>query len=177
VLAAVVLGACSEGGGDGADDGPPTTGERVDATLPPADDVAAGEGVLVLDGRAYALDVRACTLTPTVDPTTQVSTELAIDADDGLGTAVSLTRSVAPGDVPTVSDRATVVSDGVVTEANRAEVAGRFIDLLAEGALTPLISVDGDVVSVDGVFGPPGARPGDASAVEGSLVLRCPPAD
>jgi hypothetical protein len=176
LLAAALLGACSDDGEEGAEDGPPTTAERVDATLPPAHDVAAGEGVLVLDGRASALDVRACALTPTVDPTTQVSTDLAIDADDGLGVAVSLTRSTAPGDVPTVSDRVTVVADGVVTEANRAEVGGRFIDLLAEGALTPLITIDGEVVSAEGVFGPPGARPGDASAVEGSLLLRCPPA-
>jgi hypothetical protein len=83
---------------------------------------------------------------------------------------------VAPGDVPTVSDRVTIVVDGVVTEANRAEVNGRFIDLFAEGALTPLISVDGEVVTAEGVFGPPAARPGDPNLVEGSLVLRCQPA-
>jgi hypothetical protein len=175
LLAAGLLAACSDDGGGASEDGPPTTGVRVDATLPPIDDVAAGEGALVLDGRAYALDIRVCTLAPAVDPTTQISTELAIDADDELGVAVSLTRSVAPGDVPTVSDRVTIVVDGVVAEANRAEVNGRFIDLFAEGALTPLISVDGEVVTAEGVFGPPGARPGDPGLVEGSLVLRCQP--
>jgi hypothetical protein len=177
VVAVVALASCSDDGGDGGDAGgeaPPTTGETAPATLP--DDVEAGTAVLVLDGVGYPLEVRACALAPTTDPATGVTTDLAIDAEDSLGVAVSISRTTTQGDVPTVNDTVSVVQpDGTVLEANRAEVNGRFVDLLAEGALTPLLTVDGDVVSGSGVFGPPGARPGDEGLVEGSLIVRCPP--
>ena len=69
--------------------------------------------------------------------------------------------------MPTVNDTVSVVQpDGTVLEANRAEVNGRFVDLLAR-APTPLLTVDGDVVSGSGVFRPPepdlGTRPGRGS--------------
>jgi hypothetical protein len=175
-VAVVVLAptACSDDGdGDGAEQ-PPTTGEPTPATLP--DDVEPGAGMLVLDGDGYQLDVRECTLSPTTDPETSVTTDLAIDADDGLGVAVSITRTTTQGAVSTVNDTVTVVDpDGNVQEANRADIDGRIVDLLAEGALTPMLSVEGDVVSGSGVFGPRGARPGDEGLVEGSLIVRCRP--
>ena len=173
--AAVALAGCSDDGGDGDAGQPPITGEPTPATLP--DDVDPGTGMLVLDGDGYQLDVRECTLVPSTDPATGVTTDLAIDADDGLGLAVSITRTTTQGDVPTVNDTVTVVDpEGTVQEANRADIDGRIVDLLAEGALTPLLTVDGDLVTGSGVFGPRGARPGDEGLVEGSLIVRCPPA-
>jgi hypothetical protein len=175
-VACALLAACSDDGGDGdGDEGAPVTGASVPATLP--DDVDPGTGMLVLDGSGYVLEVRSCTLVPTTDAATGVTTDLAIDADDSLGLAVSVTRTTTQGDVPTVNDTVTVVQpDGAVQEANRAQVDGRIVDLLAEGALTPMLTVDGDLVTGSGVFGPRGARPGDAGLVEGSLIVRCRPA-
>jgi hypothetical protein len=169
------LASCSDGGSDGADEGSPVTGQPSPPTLP--GDAEAGTGSLVLDGRGYLLEIRACTLVPTTDPATGVTTDLAIDADDSLGVAVSITRTTTEGDVPTVNDTVTVVQpDGTVQEANRADIGGRIVDLLTEGALTPLLSVEGDLVTGSGVFGPRGARPGADDLVEGALIVRCPPA-
>ena len=182
VAAAVVtlggVAACTGGDGSGDDTGgTPTTGLPVAATLPPATEVAAGSGWLVLDGAGFVLEVRSCVLEPVTDPETGVTTDLTIDADDGLGTAVLITRSTTQGDVATVTDTVAVVhDDGELMEANRADVNGRYIDLLAEGALQPLLGVEGDLVTAAGVFGPRGARPGDPGLVEGSLIVRCPPA-
>ena len=64
--------------------------------------------------------------------------------------------------MPTVNDTVSVVQpDGTVLEANRAEVNGRFVDLRG-GRATPLLTVDGDVVSGSGVFRPPEPDPDQA---------------
>jgi hypothetical protein len=177
VLAASLL-ACSDDGGDAVDPDDPTGSTPEDttpATLP--EEVEAGRGAMVVDGSAYVLTVRACSLEPVTDPETGVTTELTVDADDGVGTSVSLTRSVTQGAVPSTTDTVTVADTaGNAMVASRAEIDGRFVDLLAEGALTPMLDVDGDVVSGDGVLGPPGARPGDPAARDVSVLLRCPPA-
>ena len=174
---AVSLLACSDDGGDAADPDDPATSpeDTTPATLP--DEVDVGRGAMVIDGNAYVLTVRACDLEPATDPETGVTTELTVDADDGVGTSVSVTRSVTQGDVPSTTDTITVADTaGNALVASRAEVNGRFVDLLAEGALAPMLEVEGDVVSGDGVFGPLGARPGTPGVVDVSVMLRCPPA-
>src|SRR5690606_22144108 len=125
----------------------------------------------------YVVTVRECSLEPSTDPDTGVTTELTVDADDGVGTSVSVTRSVTQGAVASTTDTITVGDvAGNVLVANRVDAGGRIIDLLAEGALTPRLSVDGDVVAGEGVLGPPGARPGDPLVRDVSVLLRCPPA-
>ena len=175
---AVSLLACSDDdGGDAADPDDPATSpeDTTPATLP--DEVDAGRGAMVIDGNAYVLTVRACDLEPTTDPATGVTTELAVDADDGVGTSVSVTRSVTQGAVPSTTDTIRVADTaGNALVASRAEVNGRFVDLLAEGALAPMLDVEGDVVSGEGVLGPQGARPGTPGVVDVSVLLSCPPA-
>lgn len=179
LTSALVLAMAACGGGKGDDEpGPSSSVLLTPATLP--DDVEAGTGRLVLDGEATLLTVRSCVLDAVTDEETGTVTELAIDADDGIALAVSLTRTTTPGDVPTVGDVITVAdqvgSTPEILEAERAETGGRFIDLLAEGALVPLLEIDGELVRGEGVFGPPGARAGAEGVVEGSLIVRCPPA-
>ena len=171
-LVGVVVAGC-----DGDDDagGPPTSAEPVPATLP--DDVEVGAGRLVLDGRAYALQVRSCSLQPVTDPATGVTTDLSIDADDGLGVSVSVTRSTVEGDLRTITDTISVADpDGGLTESQRIDRSGTYLDLRADGAIQPLLEIDGELVSAEGVFGPVGSVAGDPGLVEGGVVLRCPPA-
>jgi hypothetical protein len=174
---AVSLLACSDDG-DAADPDDPansTTEDTTPATVP--DEVDVGRGAMVIDGNAYVLTVRECDLEPTTDPDTGVTTELSVDADDGVGTSVSVTRSVTQGDVPSTTDTISVADTaGNALVASRAEVNGRYVDLLAEGALAPMLDVEGDVVSGDGVLGPQGARPGTPGVVDVSVLLSCPPA-
>jgi len=174
---AVSLSACSDDGGDAADPDDPATSpeDTTPATLP--DEVDVGRGAMVIDGNAYVLTVRACDLEPSTDPETGVTTELTVDADDGVGTSVSVTRSVTQGDVPSTTDTISVADTaGNALVASRAEVNGRYVDLLAEGALAPMLDVEGDVVSGDGVLGPRGARPETPGVVDVSVLLSCPPA-
>jgi hypothetical protein len=174
---AVSLLACSDDGGDTADPDDPATSpeDTTPATLP--DEVEVGRGAMVIDGNAYVLTVRACDLEPATDPETGVTTELTVDADDGVGTSVSVTRSVTQGDVPSTTDTISVADTaGNALVASRAEVNGRFVDLLAEGALAPMLDVEGDVVTGEGVLGPQGARPGTPGVVDVSVLLSCPPA-
>lgn len=139
------------------------------------DDVEAGLGYLVLDGEPTLLLVRSCTLEPATDPATGVTTELAIDADDAVSLAVSITRSSFAGDLPTTTDEILVARDNVlVLESERADRAGTILDVRAPGALRPLLDVDGTLVTASGVFGPTNSREGDAGLVEGSLTIRCP---
>ena len=177
VLAASLL-ACSDDGGEAADPDDPaasTPEDTTPATLP--DEVDAGRGAMVVDGGAYVLTVRECTLEPSTDPATGVTTVFTADADDGVGTSVSVTRSITQGDVPSTTDSITVADTaGNALVASRAEVNGRFVDLLVDGALAPMLSVDGDVVSGEGVLGPQGARPGTPGVVDVSVLLSCPPA-
>ena len=178
-LASLALVAAVAACSDGGDDEPAPTTATTPASLP--DDVDAGTGMLLLDGERTLLTVRECALTPVTDPATGVVTELAVDADDGISLAVSITRSSTPGDVPTVTDVITLADQTdpdapEVTEAERAETGGRYIDLLTEGAISPLLTVDGELITADGTFGPLGARPGAEGVVEGSLIVRCPPA-
>jgi hypothetical protein len=171
---ATALLACSDDGGSADPDDPSgTTTDTTPATLP--EEVEPGRGAMVIDGNAYVLTVGACSLEAVTDPDTGVTTELTADAADGVGTSVSLSRTVTQGDVPSTTDTITV-SDaaGNSMVASRAEINGRFVDLLAEGALTPMLSVEGDVVAGDGVLGPPGARPGDPAARDVSVLLSCP---
>lgn len=175
--AAVLASGCADDGdgqdGDAGETGPPTTGEPSPATLP--GDAQAGRGQLVLGGQAYALTVRSCSLQPTTDPATGVTTEVAIDADDELGVAVSITRAATEGDLRTVTDTVTVVDpDGGLTEAQRADRSGTYLDLRVDGPLTPLLTVEGTLVRGEGVFGPAGSRAGDPSLLEGGVVVRCP---
>lgn len=170
------LVACGDDGDDLDPDDPAnsTTADTTPATLP--EEVEAGRGAMVVDGSAYVLTVRECDLDSTTDPDTGVTTEVLVDADDGVGTSVSVTRAVTEGAVPSTTDTITVGDvAGNVLVANRVEAGGRIIDLLAEGALTPMLSVDGDVVAGEGVLGPPGARPGDPTVRDVSVLLRCPP--
>lgn len=176
---AVVLLVASAAGCSGSDDGnsngdgAPTTADAGPVTVP--DDAAAGTGHLVLDGERTLLQVRSCALQPTTDDATGVTTELAIDADDGVSVAVSVTRSTFAGDLPTTTDEVLVARDGVLAlEAERADRSGTILDVRAPTALTRLLEVDGSLVAAEGVFGPTGSRDGDAGLVEGSLVLRCP---
>jgi hypothetical protein len=169
VAAGAALGACSDGGGDE----PPPVDPDAPVTIP--DEVDAGIGYLVLDGEPTLLFVRACALEPVLDPATGVTTDLAIDLDDEIARAVSLTRSSFDADLPTTSDEILVADDDVITlDSTRIDRSGTVLDLRAPGALEPLIEVDGDVVRASGVFGPPGSQEGDAGLVEGSLLLRCP---
>lgn len=166
--------ACSDD--DGSDDsGAPTTGPDVPATLP--EDVEPGTGRLVLDGEAFALQVRSCAVDPVTDPATGVTTEIAVDADDGLGVLVSVTRSAVEGDLRTVTDTISVVDPGGgLTEAQRIDRSGTYFDLRVEGPLEPLLAIDGSLVTGEGVFGPAGSVVGDPGLVEGGVIVRCPPA-
>jgi hypothetical protein len=168
--AALLLVAACGGGGD-EDAAPSTTGGPV--TVP--EDAEAGLGFLVLDGDPTLLQVRSCTFEPVTDPATGVTTELAIDLDDSVAIAVSLTRSSFPGDLPTTTDEVLIARDGALAfEAERADRSGTIIDIREPGAIAPLITVDDGLVTASGVFGPVGARAGDEGLVEGSLTLRCP---
>ena len=178
LTAAVMLG-CSGGddGGVGDDGGgeEPAGSTSAPPTVPT--DADAGLAYLVLGGELHLLQVRSCALEPVVDPATGITTEVAIDADAGADLAVSVTRQSFTAAVLTVTDRIQVASaDGTVLESSRAETGGRFHDVRAPGALAPLFSVEGDLVTGAGVFGPPGSTDGDPGLEEGSLTLRCPPA-
>jgi hypothetical protein len=172
-LAAALLACSDDGGSADPDDPSATTTDTTPATLP--EGVDEGRGAMVVDGSAYVLTVHACSLEPVTDPATGVTTELTVDADDGVGTSVAVSRTVTQGDVPSTTDTITV-SDaaGNSMVASRAEINGRFVDLLAEGALSPMLTLDGEVVSGEGVLGPPGARPGDPAARDVSVLLSCP---
>jgi hypothetical protein len=174
LLVAGTVGCSSSGDdGNGEGDGAPTTADAGPVTAPA--DTEAGTGHLVLDGERTLLQVRSCALEPTTDGATGVTTELAIDADDGVSVAVSVTRSTFAGDLPTTTDEVLVARDGVLAlEAERADRSGTILDVRAPTALTRLLEVDGGLVAAEGVFGPTGSRDGDAGLVEGSLVLRCP---
>ena len=174
VALGVALGACSDGA-DGGDDDAALVDPDLPVTIPPADEVDPGIGYLVLDGEPTLLFVRACALEPVLDPATGVTTDLAIDLDDQIARAVSLTRSSFAADLPTKSDEVLVADDDVITlDSSRTDRSGTILDLRAPGALEPLFEVDGDVVSASGVFGPPGTEAGDPGLLEGSLILRCP---
>jgi hypothetical protein len=173
---ATALLACSDDGGSADPDDPSaTTTDTTPATLP--EEVEVGRGAMVIDGNAYVLTVGACSLESVTDPATGVTTELTVDAADGVGTTVSVSRTITEGAVPSTTDTITVAdATGNSMVASRAEIDGRFVDLLAEGALVPMLSVDGDIVSGEGVLGPPGARPGDPAARDVSVLLSCPSA-
>lgn len=173
-LAASLLACSDDGGGRDEPEAGGTTEDTTPATLP--EEVEPGRGAMVVDGQAYVLTTGACSLDPVTDPATGVTTEFTADAEDGVGTTVSVSRTVTQGAVPSTTDTITV-SDaaGNAMVASRAEINGRYIDLLAEGALVPMLSLDGDEVSGDGVLGPPGARPGDPTARDVSVLLSCPP--
>lgn len=175
-LATSSLACGDDGEGADPDDPAVTTEDTTPATLP--EEVEAGRGAMVVDGSAYVLTVRACDLEPTTDPDTGVTTQLTVDADDGVGTSVSVSRSVTQGAVPSTTDTITVAdAAGNALVASRADIGGgRFVDLLAEGAITPMLSVEGELVRGEGVLGPQGARPGDPTARDVSVLVRCPPA-
>ena len=173
VVAGALLVACSDGGGDDPEAG--LVDPDVPVTLPPADEVDPGIGYLVLDGEPTLLFVRTCELEPVLDPATGVTTELLVDLDDQIARAVSLTRSSFDADLPTTNDEILVADDDVITlDSTRADRSGTMLDLRAPGALEPLFEIDGTLVRVTGVFGPPGSQDGDPGLVEGSLLLRCP---
>ena len=106
------------------------------------------------------------------DPATGVTTELAVDLDDSVSIAVSVTRSSFPGDLATTTDEVLVARDGVLEL--EAERSGTIIDLREPGAIGPLLTVEDGLVTASGVFGPVGGAEGDGGLVEGSLTLRCP---
>jgi hypothetical protein len=177
VVATAALGACSGGGGedDGASGGAgsPTTDDGAPVTIP--DDADAGIGYLVLDGEPTLLFVRSCDLEPQLDEATGVTTELAVDLDDQIARAVSITRSSFGGDLATTTDEILVADDDVITlDSTRIDRSGTLLDLRAPGALEPLLQVDGTLVQARGVFGPPGSQDGDPGLQEGALILRCP---
>lgn len=173
VLAVTLLACSDDGEAADTDDPSGTTEDTTPATLP--EEVEPGRGAMVIDGSAYVLTVGACSLEAVTDPDTGVTTELTVDAADGVGTRVAVSRTVTQGAVPSTTDTITVSdATGNSMVASRAEVDGRFVDLLAEGALAPMLSVDGEVVSGEGVLGPPGARPGDPAARDVSVLLSCP---
>ena len=174
--AAAALGACSDDGGDDGDgDGAAEAPEEAEGAVTVPEDADEGIGYLVLDGERTLLFVRACELEPVLDPATGVTTELAIDLDDEISRAVSLTRSSFGGDLDTTTDEILIADDGAITlDATRADRSGTLLDLRAPGVLEPLFRIDGTLVEASGVFGPPGSQAGDPGLVEGTLVLRCP---
>lgn len=173
VAAGVLLGACSGGGSADGDGAGTTVDPDVPVTLP--DDADPGIGYLVLDGEPTLLLVRACELEPVFDAATGVTTELAIDLDDQVARAVSITRSATGGDLATTTDEILVADEDVITlDATRIDRSGTMLDLRAPGSLEPLLEVDGTLVRAAGVFGPPGSRAGDAGLREGSILVRCP---
>jgi hypothetical protein len=164
------LGAC---GDDASSSGPPTTdSDRPPPTLP--DDVEPGRGALVLGDFDAVLTVRSCSLDAVTDPATGVTTDVAVDLDDGTGTTVSVTRASVPGDLATVTETVTVTdANGGTAEAQRIDRSGTIIDLRAPGAVDHLLDVDGTTVRAAGVFGPVGAAGPGAGDVDGELLLRC----
>ena len=171
--ATAALGACSDDGGDGGDGA--AAAEEAEGAVTVPDDADEGIGYLVLDGDRTLLFVRACELEPVLDPATGVTTELAIDLDDEISRAVSLTRSSFGGDLDTTTDEILIADDEVITlDATRVDRSGTLLDLRAPGVLEPLFRIDGTLVEASGVFGPPGSQAGDPGVVEGTLILRCP---
>ena len=169
-LLLVSLMACS-GGDDGAD--ADDEAEAAPVTVP--DDADPGLGYLVLDGVPHLLQVRDCSLEATTDPASGATTEVAIDADDSVSMAVSITRTVVPGDLSTTTDNITIAENNqFASESQRVDISGNYQDLRAPGALAPLLQVDDTLVTASGVFGPYGSLAGDAGLVEGTLTIRCP---
>jgi hypothetical protein len=152
-----------------------TSGSHPPATLP--DDVAPGEGALVLGDELYTLDV-VCELEPTTDASTGVTTELLVDGGDEIGTVVSISRQSTVGDVPTITDTVAVQRDDAVVESQRVDAGGQLIDLRLPNPTSRLIEVtesaDGNVIRVQGVFGPAESLADDPQNVDGSLLFRCP---
>jgi hypothetical protein len=175
LLAVMALSACS--GDDGAPDDSvlTTAGPQAPATLP--DDVAAGQGALVLGEELYTLDV-VCELEPTTDVSTGVTTELLADGGDEIGTVVSVSRQSTVGDVPPVTDTIAVQLDDTVIESQRVDAGGQLIDLRLPNPTSRLIEVtegeDGSVISAQGMFGPAESLADDPQNVDGSLLFRCP---
>ena len=144
LVALAALVGCSDDGGDGA----PASTTPAPVTLPPADEVDPGFGYFVLDGEAILLTVRACSLESELDVATGVTTELAIDLDDSISMAVSLTRSSFGGDLPTTTDEVLVAEDeAIILDSTRIDRSGTILDLRAPGSLELLFDVDGSVVS------------------------------
>lgn len=175
VAALCALAGCSGDDGDPSTASATTEAAPTSATLP--DGVEPGRGALVLDGHATVLTVTSCALEPATDPTTGVTTELAVAADDGTGLTVDLARSSFTADVPSVTDTVVVVDEsGAELESSRVDRDGLLIDLRLPNPVGPLIDVDAEagIVRAEGVFGPPNATADDPGNVDGSLLLRCP---
>ena len=171
----LALAACGGDDDDGDSSGPPTTAaEQPPATLP--EEVDAGRGAMVLDGEGAVLTVTSCDLEPSTDPATGVTTELAVQANDGTR-RVDIVRSSFTADVPTVTDTISVIdADESVLESSRVDRDGLLLDIRLENPVGPLLDVDADagLVHGEGVFGPVGGTTGDAENVDGELLLRCP---
>ena len=174
----MALAACSDDDEGGAPDDPLLTtsaAAQPPATLP--DDVAAGEGALVLGDELYTLDV-VCELEPTTDASTGITTELLVDGGDEIGTIVSISRQSTVGDVPTITDTVAVQRDDAVIESQRVDAGGQLIDLRLPNATSRLIEVTegaaGSVIRAQGVFGPAESLADDPQNVDGSLLFRCP---
>lgn len=169
----LVVAAC--GGGD--DDAAPTstTADLVPATLPA--EVDPGRGFLVLDGEASVLTVTSCALEPSVDPSTGVTTELAVAAQDAAGRTVDVIRASFTADVATVTDTVTIAGEaGPELESSRADRDGLQIDLRLPNPVGRLLEIDvpSGTVRADGVFGPLDGGADDPGNVSGEMVLRCP---
>jgi len=174
-LVALLLGACGDD-----DDTPATSTSAAGAAGPVAtlpDDVAPGTGALVLGDEQFDLDV-VCTLDPSTDPATGVTTELAVDGGDQTGTVVSVTRQSTVGDVPTVTDTVAVEFGDTTLESQRVDAGGQLIDLRLPNPTERLIELvtsdTGSLVRAQGVFGPAQSLADDPANVEGSLIFRCP---
>jgi len=164
LLAALIAAACSRGGG----------GSALNTTLPPTvpTSVAPATAVLVLDGVAHRFSVACAPGGPsTTAPGVTVTFSLTGTADDG--STLSMRRDETQGATLTTTDTVTYVSGPDALEAQRAQFADRFVDLRQPDVSEPLLNIDGDTVTGNGVFGPPGATATNSKLVDGRFIARC----
>lgn len=184
---AVVVAACSSSGSSSSPtssffvDGPPAV-ETAARSVPDAADDAA---IVVLGtGIDEELAITQCTRGSLGALDGSGATEVLLNLvargtkGDDIPVTITVRRFAAPGEVLTITDTVTYAegpddAPTLVLQAQRFEVSGAVTDARDPAAVGALVSDDGDLVTVDGIFGPPGAFAGDAGLVGGSIAARC----
>jgi hypothetical protein len=147
----VVVGACSDDGGDGAGDGDNGDTASTTAGEVSVPESSPGRGAISLGGSIVELTVTKCEA-----PTPGQLALTATGEGPGGDANVEVTRAESGGAETTFTDAITYTDGARVYQALRYEVAGEVNDPRDPTATTPMLQIDGARVTGRGVAGPPG---------------------